>query len=144
MMSQPLDDEQQKEALLNLDRALIGKKPLVVSEYEKREKERLEMEQRRDEMEKKRKVQGTVINDHVNATMSLRVNQTTTDTLAMKLQDDNRYLLNVILNNIEIIKREMREINQSNKEIKDSIEQMEVDNNDYCCCLWPCSQTQSL
>lgn len=142
MMSRILDDEQQNEALLNLDRNLSGKTPLVVSAHEKKERE---MEQRRDEMEKKRKAQGTVINDNLNAAMSLRINQSTTDTLAMKLQDDNRYLLNIILNNIEIIKKEMRTMNQTNKEIKDSIEQMEMDTNDYyCCCLWPCSQSQSL
>lgn len=142
-MLAPKGNDEQRQALLNLDSALMNKPGTTVEEQNRKEREKKDLMQETI-IEKERKNQGLTIDSSVNASMALHLSTKTNDPLVIALQADNRYLLNNILNNIELIKKEIKDINRGNREIKDSIEQFDMDDGGSFCCLWPFYQTHSL
>jgi hypothetical protein len=127
-------DAEQIEALLRIGVELSNNKnnQYLISSEEKKQEEK----EREELVLKSCKSQGINTNSAKLMSIAINAKKETSDPLAMRLQEDNRYLLNNILNIQEVMKNDIREI-------KKLLGQIETVENDTCC-YWPFGKEESL
>lgn len=125
-----LGNDEQQQKLLQLDNCLVYDKidhtnNITYDCFDKNEDYKREEAMRNERLSHPMK-----IDTLTNLRMNDDVKQKTDCELCKRLQDDQRYLLNYILNTLEIIKKDMRQVNAK-------LDNVEIEPQENYCCWWP-------
>lgn len=144
------DNLEQREKLYHLDLDLKGNtntnerppSPKTMIALAIKNQKREDDQKREELVQKGLESQGTTIDASLNYKISMDAVKETNCALCRHLQDDTRFLLNPILNKMEIIKNEIRDMKSDIREIKlvgtPVIKISSYDDDDAThCCMWP-------